>query len=268
MDISCVVQSEDFVEAPYDFFGNSNFRILESHIRLSRGDTPIQVVDPRFETPYTTWKQLQACANLRLTLWCLKPSDSSLNKMLQYGIYVIGKPVACVLDLGVDSLLCIARTIVISEYVYFIKGWRRGLESFVKVFSQLLDTVCLVHFLGPRGSRMWSYYVKNRTTNQNEFILDAGKVRFLREKCGWEHVTDEKFKELGNVMYLSTMRFLQDRPEYSYEKLKTCYHLNANLSTENARYWSSNKPVYGFPMSEYEDDSALLDSLKAKVKKG
>lgn len=45
MGISCIVQPEDFYAAPFTFSENDNFRLLESHIRLSRED--VKVLDPR-----------------------------------------------------------------------------------------------------------------------------------------------------------------------------------------------------------------------------
>lgn len=48
----------------------------------------------------------------------------------------------------------------------------------------LADVLLLVHFLDARGSKIWSYYAYNMEIGKYEIILDAGKVKFLREKCG------------------------------------------------------------------------------------
>ncbi|MEI8300076.1 MAG: hypothetical protein WCG10_00495 [Chlamydiota bacterium] len=248
MSIDYLLQSENFHLGPYEHFGS--FDLLESHIRLSRGDTPIEVVDPRFETPYTTWKQLHACSALGLTLWCLKPSESPKHKVLQHVVYIVCRPMACILDLGIDLSLSLVKTLIFvdlvvtrlvqeiviykhlsdsisvvdlsSEFKLFDNGLRCFAHSLVSIFSQIAEILLTIHFSGPVGGGLWSYSVRNLDAKQDEVVLDQGKVKFLREKCGWEHVTDEVLKKLGNTRFL--VDFI-NRDAFYYRKTLNNYYL-------------------------------------------
>ena len=252
MSIDFILQPENFHLGPYEHFGS--FDLLESHIRLSRGDTPIEVLDPRFETPYTTWKQLHACSALRLTLWCLKPSDLTSHKILQHVVYVACRPMACILDLGVDLSLSLVKTLIfvdlvvtrlVQEVVIYKRlsditfvvdlssdskllasSWNCCLYSYLSAVVQILDIVLTIHFFGPSGGYLWFYPARNLDTLQNEIVLDPGKVKFLREKCGWEHVTDEVFKKLGNTW--SLVNFINS-DTFSYQVTSSRYYIQAKF---------------------------------------
>ncbi|MEI8300075.1 MAG: hypothetical protein WCG10_00490 [Chlamydiota bacterium] len=260
MSIDYLVQSENFHLGSYEPFGS--FDLLESHIRLSRGDTPIEVVDPRFETPYTTWKQLHACSALRLTLWCLKPSDSISHKILQNVVYIVCRPVACILDLGVDLSLSLVKTLIFvdlvairivqeiviykrlsdvtsvvdlsSESKLLANSWNCFLYSYVSALVQIWDIILTIHFSGPGGGGLWSYSACNLDTRQNELVLDLGKVKFLREKCGWEHVTDEVLKKLGNTW--SFVNFI-NRDTFSYQATSNRYYIEAEFNRNPTSYY-------------------------------
>lgn len=259
MSIDYILQHENFDNGPYKHFGS--FNLLESHIRLSRGDAAIEVLDPRFETPYTTWKQLHACASLRLTLWCVKPSESSNHKLLQHVVYVVGRPMTCILDAAVDLALVMIKTLlaldalvsraiqeivirfrlsesasvidISSEFHLLEESWMYLAYSWVKIFTQIIDIVFAIHFFGPGGGLLWSYSVYNLETGQDEVILDPSKVKFLREKCGWETVTDEVLKKLGDTWSLVNSL---NGDYYSYRKATDHYYVQANFTINYGNY--------------------------------
>jgi hypothetical protein len=259
MSIDYILQSENFDKSPYEHFGS--FNLLESHIRLSRGDAPIEVLDPRFETPYTTWKQLHACTTLRLTLWSLKPSDAKSHKFLQHVVYVVGRPITCILDAGIDLSLCVIKTLMCidavmcrflqeimvrfrlvesksfidlqAEFQLLLNSGRYFCYSWCRTFTQIADIALTIHFFGPRGGALWSYSARNLDTRQDELILDPSKVKFLREKCGWEGVTDEALKKLGNTWSLVNSL---NGDTYSYRKATNRYYVQANFTINYGNY--------------------------------
>lgn len=259
MSIDYILQHEDFDKSPYEHFGS--FNLLESHIRLSRGDAAVEVLDPRFETPYMTWKQLHACSTLRLTLWCVKPSESSNHKLLQHVVYVVGRPITCILDAGIDLSLSMMKTLLAldalvyrviqeiiircklsestsvidlsSEFHLLGKSWHYLTYSWLRIFTQIFDVVLMIHFFGPGGASLWSYSARNLDTGQNELILDPSKVKFLRQKCGWEGVTDEVLKKLGNTWSLVNSL---SGDYYSYRKATDRYYVQANFTINYGNY--------------------------------
>ena len=249
VELSNCLQVEEYGTEAYLEFGN--FKLLESCIRLSRGDASVKVLDPRFDKEYS-WKDLHACSDLRLALWCIKPTDSKAHKCLQHVVHIIGRPATCLLDYGVDFTITTAKTIIAAHNLLFAVGSKiilpfrdahfrdvgddfRGFfssfgycfESFCEAIGRALSIVFLAHFIGPKAGNLLSYPVKNLETGIEETILDANRVKFLKEKCGWEDVSDEAIKALASQF--SWSKFFRDT-NLSYQERDGLYRVMAEFT--------------------------------------
>lgn len=216
--------------APYQPY--QGFQIVESDIRAAHPDkyTPITIEDSRFSHP-PSWIRIHAWATTYLHLWCIKPhpnhADISGTQRL-YAIFL--KPATTVLDATINTLLfpikltiLIDRIVVVTTCSLFrFKQSKEGLSietAWINTHYQmscmlqglfavvLQPATILANVISPRWDFMVnmsfggiSYDVFNKTDNKTERILDQGKVKYLRERCGWQDVTDEMFKTLNYSM--------------------------------------------------------------------
>jgi hypothetical protein len=178
-------------------------------------------VDGRFNCEYQGIEngllmRANACASLRLTLWCLRPNGS---KPLQYAAHVLLKPVAAAFDLVVNTALLVMKFVLGHGYfigrmihkiynpneVEFWRGYRNSLwnivnqaahvrDSFYFAFYQTLGG-CIANLAGPKYDLFfressqfhWQYLIYPGANNLSTLsILDSGRVKFIKETCGWE----------------------------------------------------------------------------------
>ena len=283
MELADFLQVEEYRTDAYQKFGS--FKLLESYIRLSRGDASVKVLDPRFEKDYT-WKDLHACADLRLELWCLKPTDSKTHKRLQHAVHIIGRPATCLLDFGVGFTITTAKTIIAAHNLLFAIGSKIILpfrdahfrdvgddfmsfcSSFEYCFNSLLEVIVraftivfLVHFIGPGRINLFSYTVKNLETKEYETILDISRVEFIRKKCGWEDVSDKAFKELGSQFSCEG----RGPMELSYREENGRYRVMAEFEiTVSGEHFSHTKH-YKLNNVNLYTPNPWLESIKQKV---
>lgn len=230
---------EDFA-----FYPRFGLTMVESHIRASNPIkySPLTIQDTRFSN--SSWMRIHACSLFYITLWCVKPQNSPEIKIAQHLTSILIKPIAACSDACVNTILLAAK-VVIAVNDFFVKvikkciflekdaGFAVSGDYWKATISQLgitlkcyLEVVLqpitiLPNIVSPKydfnflfDRYNWSYLVKNKDTDQDEIILDQGKVKYLRERLGWEHVTDEVFKTLlspGSSAY---------RIEYSGEDKK------------------------------------------------
>ncbi|MCH9631099.1 MAG: hypothetical protein S4CHLAM37_11120 [Chlamydiia bacterium] len=244
-----VLQTEDYLEDAYQHFGS--FDLITSFIRLSRGDVSVKVHDDRFDKEYT-WKDLHACSELQLGLWCIKPTDSIVHKGLQYGVHVVVRPVACLLDFGVDFAMTTVKGIVVAhnllfaigskillpfrdarfrdvgnDFIYMLVGMGHCIDSISSILLTTVSIFLLYHFTGPKAGDLLSYYVKNLDTQKYEIVLDASRIKFLKNKCGWENVADEAIKSLATTYSWSNL--LLGSTQLSYKERGGRYRVYAEF---------------------------------------
>jgi hypothetical protein len=210
---------------------NSDFSLVASHICATKLLTAFtkKVEDFRFNefVPYigignSSIMRLNACAYLRVNMWCLKPGGTWEKKAIQYLGCVLLKPLAAASDVLLNTALLVIK---ISMMVGVVTG-----KSMQKIFSSkksvdfrntlkysarnigyqikaLFDSclpllyqcfaVLSVNWAGPKiGFKFdsheqfhWAYFV-----NQHELVLDTNRVKYMKEKCGWGGLPEETFK--------------------------------------------------------------------------
>jgi len=217
--------SDQYFEAPLDF------RLIESHIRAAHPEkySPLDVEDDRFSKEFS-WMRIHAWASSYLYFWCIQPAPNGKSPSpVQRYVAVFVKPQGALLDASVDTLLLLIKLALLAERVvtctavFFLKSlitvestqntstvryvfahtciqFLFFLQSCVRLCIQPYNI--LVNLFSPQidlpailVSLSLSYAIKN-PYKKREIILDQGRVKYLREHCGWEYVTDTTLKSL------------------------------------------------------------------------
>lgn len=217
LEMSTFVQVEDFNSAAY--IPGRGFELIGDFFRRPDDVNFPVVFDERFQKNFT-WRDLHACSDLRLQLWCLKPSDSQNQKRWQHAVNIIGRPATCIIDCGIDfaitvyKVMFLAKNVLVKtstkivfpfrdahfgELIDDLKGIYYGLgytgDSAINLICRVFSIFALVHFLPPKAGDLWSYPFYQKFTKECKIVLDANRVKFIREKCGWENVPDKVFRE-------------------------------------------------------------------------
>lgn len=210
----------------------SDFSLIASHICAEKNQKfsrPVE--DFRFNecVEYkgignSRWMRVNACASLRLNLWCIKPSTQWQYKIIQYFVSITVKPFASLADFGINAIF-VPLKVGIFAAAFFIKVIHKmynpqvnielsntAYYSYMNIFSQLgaagksgmyfsyqVIAALSLNFLGPKCDPFlrwnegfnWAYWV-----NDDQLILDANRVKYIKEKCDWQDVPNDVFKTI------------------------------------------------------------------------
>lgn len=207
------------------------FQVVEADIRAAHPEKyrALKIEDPRFSN--SSWMRIHAWSLTYLTLACIKPltEDGRLTAG-QYAASLVFKPFAAVFDGAVNTGLLPIKLIVLidrmvnSTFNALLQrnhpkgaltlgdaasdtGMQVGymFGSLFKILIQPLNICASV--ISPKwdlffyfGRISCAYKIicdQPGEERKEELLLDQSRVRYLREKCGWHHVSDEHFKSLG-----------------------------------------------------------------------
>ncbi len=204
----------------------------------------------------STFMRLNACALLKLRHWCLHPTDSTTQKVAQYTARIFFSPLAATWDLTANTLLLglkiLAYPVIrlakdldssdrdcLNANIYF--QMKMVGDSIKGIFTACIGSLtwCLA---GPqRASQidmgsLWGYEVLlleksdlNETSKiEEKILLDTNRVRYLREHCGWEDLTDEQLKNMN--------------PSFSPPNANVSYHIGdkLHLTLRGVHKWSTS----------------------------
>jgi len=174
---------------------------LEQCIRYTHRDrySYEEVTDSRFDN--RDLSKMHANSLLYLSIWCRKPTTSWKEKTFHYLAGHL-KPVAALTDIVVNISLLAGKTALTVYNRSIFEGQLPTYELAYVVHSVVMTIMfaCLlpVHFFVPQHDFLdmtgWFYnvsYVGDDYQSKNDSILDPGRVKYLREKCGWSDITDE-----------------------------------------------------------------------------
>lgn len=222
--IDSLLTDVHYEHLPYSPWGG--FNTIESDICSAYPEkyTIINVQDSRFVNP--SWINIHSWSTSYLALWSIKPTQDHYT-ITKYLVSLSFKPLAALFDTTVNTMLVPAKLLVLLDRILVVtaktafhlhhnpndltirkSGYEFG-NQLGYMLSSLLELVLqpiniLPNMITPKWdlflhtkSLVWSYTIVNKE-GEIELILDQGRVKYLREKCGWEHVTDEAFKALSN----------------------------------------------------------------------
>jgi len=225
-DLNWLVTDQNFYTNAYTPY--EGFDLVESYIREAHPEkySQITVEDKRFPKEFS-WMRVRGGASEHLYLWCIKPGPDGTGLSLQQRVAaVVLKPLAAVSDAAINTVLVpLKLALLIDRVVILAISFFLGIfiplkaPSYTLTIPQLCDhalkqlgyfgvslvRVCVqpigvgINFFSPRTnfSDFFLSYLITDAEGNKEHILDQGRVKYLREHCGWEHVTDERIKSLN-----------------------------------------------------------------------
>jgi len=231
-DLNWLITDNYFDKFAYEPY--QGFDLVESHIRAAHPEkyTPLVVEDQRFPKEFS-WMRLHACASNYLYFWCMRP-DPDRERLDQSVGAIIVKPLAAASDVIVDTLLLqfkltvLVDRIIVCTTLFFLHNFitfkddpcaltMKGagfytleqldycFSSWSNLFVQPINLIANLFsptFDVSASAGMLQYAYEIITPKkETEAILDQGRVKYLREHCGWKDVTDEMLISLGQVAH-------------------------------------------------------------------
>lgn len=176
--------------------------------------------------------RINACAFLHLHLWAIKPQHSLFQKAFRYVTSLFLKPVTALFDAFANTLLLAMKIALIplislgnifqkltekkqdehfaKSLPYLIKNiTEHAGVTLTSIFTFTYQTIASVsiNFLGPKydlycrlgDNFSWSYWIKDTSKpldEKDELIMDVGRVKYIKEKCGWMDISQHVWKTL------------------------------------------------------------------------